>query len=343
MPQTPKLLDVVIPTYKRPRGAVVAALSVLSQLDQHKIKESVNLIIWDDLTPGLNIRQISVELEQYAGLFVIGQNTANKGMSQNICDLVERSKSDFCTILTDDDWFEADSLPGVLDEIRAINGESSSGRKQRTGAFFVPRYSYLDDGSLHCIECAPFASDTYISQSPINVIRYCRNAFILTGLFFRPSLVDFSFWRTHQANAFFPLLYYASVSIVSDTRFLHRKWLHHTCLNLCHWDAWGSSELQRNARLHLDYLQALILVAHKYPPVGIMDRFRQAHNLRQAFLIQLSSYHGPALKQFFIVLSLSGQSAVLVCSYLHFLLFHRFFVFSKRLIHFACRIYPSNR
>lgn len=339
----PKLLDVVIPTYKRPKGAVLAALSVLTQLDKFRIKESVNLIVWDDCTPGLDIRQISSELVQYAGLFIIGQNKANKGMSRNICDLVEAAKSEFCSVLTDDDWFEPDSLPGVLDEIGRIKGGTSGFTEKPIGAFFVPRYSYLDDGSLLCIECAPFAHDGTITRSPNNVIKYCRNAFILTGLFFKPSLVDFCFWRSHQDNAFFPLLYYASVSIASDTRFLHAKWLHHTCDNLCHWDAWGSSKLQQNTRLHLDYLQVLILIAHKYPSLGVIDRLRHANYLRKAFLGQLYSYHGPAFTQFFIVSSLSSQSFVLVCSYLQFSLFRGFYSFRQRSICFSSRIWPSKR
>lgn len=298
----------------------MAAISVLSQLNKFKIEDSVNLTIWDDCTPGLAIEQISSALFQYNGLFRIGQNKVNKGMSRNIYDLVKAAKSGFCTVLTDDDWFEPDTLPEVLDVIRSIQGASSSCCRNSIGAFFVPRYSYLDDGSLHCIECTPFPLDSVVAHSPSNTIRYCRNAFILTGLFFRPSLVDFSFWRENQENAFFPLLYYSSVSMLSDVKYLNRKWLHHTCLNLCHWEAWGRSDIQRNIRLHRDYMRALTLVGQKYPAASVTDRLRHAKYLSQAFAQQLSSYKGPILNQFFIVFSLSRNSPTLAFSYILFLL-----------------------
>jgi hypothetical protein len=318
--QPPKLLDIIIPTYKRPQGAVVAGMSVLSQLKQYNIQNYINLTIWDDCTPDLNIDQISLALTQYAGLFRIGQNKSNKGMSRNICDLVEAAKSEFCTVLTDDDWFECGSLPEILEEIKQARSVSKIKSIQNPGAFFVPRYSYLDNGSLHCIECTPFQCDSIISKSPVNVIKYCRNAFILTGLFFRPSLVNFPFWRANQENAFFPLIYYASISISSDVKYLNRKWLHHTCDNLCHWEAWGSSDLQRNTRLHQDYLRALILVAHAYPAGGVADRLQHAKYLCQAFLNQLSTYGGPALNQLLVVFPLLRHSFLLACTYLVFLI-----------------------
>ena len=325
-PHPSRLLDIIIPTYKRPQGTVVAAMSVLSQLNKFKLEDSVNLTIWDDCTPGLAIEQISSALFEYVGLFSIGQNKVNKGMSRNIYDLVKVAKSSFCTVLTDDDWFEPDTLLEILDVIRSMEGLSSSRYKNSVGAFFVPRYSYLDDESLHCIECTPFSLDTIVVHSPLNTIRYCRNAFILTGLFFKHSLVDFSFWRENQENAFVPLLYYSSVSILSDVKYLNRKWFHHTCLNLCHWDAWGRSDLQRNTRLHRDYIRVLTLVAQKYPADSVIDRLQHAKSLSQAFDQQLLSYKGPVLNQFLVVFSLSRHSPILAISYAKFLLRRLFFV-----------------
>lgn len=237
-------------------------------------------------------------------------------MSGNILDLVSLSKSPFCTILTDDDWLEEGALPEILEEISKILVFDNSKDSQIIGAFFVPRYSYLEDGTLHCVECRPFTCDSLISPSPCNVIKYSRNAFILTGLFFRPALVDFAFWEENKANSFFPLLYYSSIAISSDVKFLNRKWLHHTCLNLCHWEAWGESELQQNARLHSDYLQALVLIAQSYASRSMRDRLSCAKYLSQAFIEQLRAYGGPRLRQFMIVMSLTKHSPILFFAYL---------------------------
>jgi hypothetical protein len=314
-----KQLDIIIPCFKRPQGAVVAATSVLRQIKQYDVADQVNLIIWDDSTPGLDIGYFAQSLSDFDGLFRLGQNNANKGMSGNIYDLVSSSKSTFCTILTDDDWLEDDSLPEILDEIGAITASDNLAHQLYIGAFFVPRYSYLEDGSLHCIECKPFACDSLIPPSPWNVMRYCRNAFILTGLFFRPALVNLSLWQTHKANSFFPLFYYSSIAISSHVKFLDRKWLHHTCLNLCHWEAWGETDLQRYSRLHSDYLRALVMIAHIYPSTTLRSRLACTKYLWQALVEQLRSYVGPRQRQFVIVLSVSRFSIIPILAFLSIL------------------------
>lgn len=316
----PKLLDIIIPTYKRPEAVVVAATSVLSQLKQYNLEDKINLTIWDDCSPDLNIDQISSPLSQYEGLYRIGQNNINKGMGRNIFDLVSAAKSEFCTILTDDDWFEPDSLPEILDEIKAFRSCSPSEHTATIGAFFVPRYSYLDDGSLHCVECKPFDHDSIIIPSSINVIRYCRISFILTGLFFRPSLVNYKLWQENQGNAFFPLIYYSSIATKFNIKYINRKWVHHTCLNPCHWESWGRSAHLQDARLLHDYLQALIIIAHTYPPIKFIDRYLHAKYLHCAIDAQLSSFRAPAQMQFEIVCALSRKSIVLLGSYMLFLL-----------------------
>ena len=316
----PKHLDIIIPCYKRPHDAVVAATSVLKQVKQYDLSRLVNLIIWDDASPGFDIDFFLDSLSVFNGLFFVGQNSSNMGMSRNIYNLVSSSKSAFCTILTDDDWLENYSLPKILNEINLLISSDHSSSSQRVGAFFVPRYSYLEDGSLHCIECKPFGFDNLISSSPSNVIRYCRNAFILTGLVFRPALVDFTLWHRHIDNAFFPLFYYASVASSSNIKFLYRKWFHHTCNNICHWESWGDTRLQQYSRLHSDYLTAIVLIAKKYSPESLFDCFRFTKYLFQASVEQLLSYPGPWQRQFLIVLSISRLSLIPLFSFFYIFL-----------------------
>ncbi|QNI83320.1 glycosyl transferase 2 family protein [Synechococcus sp. RS9907] len=315
-----KSLDIIIPCFKRPHDAIVCAKSVLKQIKRYKLSHLVNVIIWDDSSPGFNPSYFVEALSVFNDLFYVGQNPANKGMSKNIFDLISSSKSVFCTILTDDDWLEDGSLLEILDEIDFISSSDDPARSLDIGAFFVPRYSYLEDGSLHCIECKPFDFDKLISSSPSNVIRYCRNAFILTGLFFRPALIDFSLWRTHIDNAFFPLFYYASISASNEVKFLDRKWFHHTCNNICHWESWGDTRFQQYSRLHSDYLKALLLIAHKYSPRNSPDSFRCIKYLWKASVHQLLSYEGPWHTQFLIVLSVSRLSLIPLFAFFRILL-----------------------
>lgn len=315
---TPRLLDVIIPTYKRPEGVLVAAFSVLGQIKRYHLGSFVGVTIWDDCSPDLDISSIDNALSEFKGLYRLGRNSFNHGMSLNIYSLVASVKSVFCTILTDDDWLEDGSLPDVLEEISKIQSISLADGKDSIGAFFIPRYSYLEDGSLHCIECRLSNYDELIHKGPINAIKYCKNAFILTGLFFRPSIIDFDFWLENHDNCFFPLLYYSSIAFSNKVCFLDRKWQHHTCLNICHWEAWGADELERRSRLHLDYLRALILISRKYPATSLVDRVLHALCLSQAFQREFACFNAPFCNHFLIALTLASQSIVLVFSYAFF-------------------------
>lgn len=87
--------------------------------------------------------------------------------------------------------------------------------------------------------------------------------YILTGLFFRPDLIDHVFWADHQDNAFFPILYFASLLSRGSCAYIDRSLVHHTVDNLCHWEAWGSTQRAQQQRLCRDFLTAIFLV-HSY-------------------------------------------------------------------------------
>ena len=241
-------------------------------------------------------------------------------MSANIYDLVMSSTSTFCTILTDDDWVEPTAIAEIVNILKSYHDEELARRDESIGAIFVPRYSYLDSGELHCVACSPFARDATIHPSPENVIKYSCNAFILTGLIFRPKLVDAASWLENIDNAFFPLLYYSSIASKSKIKFLNKKWFHHTCLNLCHWESWGASEFQRSLRLHHDYLKALLVLRMSYPPTKrSSQKTKYFLYYRDAIIAQLASYNGPIWNQFLIVFSLASHSPRLFNAYLIFM------------------------
>jgi len=319
-PRNSYLLEIIIPTYKRPSDAVVAALSVLEQIILFGLSKEVHVVICDDCTPRLDNCFFAEQLEKYTSYMTILRNSSNKGMSANIFDLVASSTSTFCTILTDDDWVEPTAIAEIVNELESCHTEEDARCDLSTGAIFVPRYSYLDSGDLWCIACSPYAEDVTIHPTPENVIKYSCNAFILTGLIFRPGFVDPEIWRENLDNAFFPLLYYATIASKSQVKYLNRKWFHHTCLNLCHWEAWGATELQRSIRLHQDYLRALLILRKTYPPASGNFLKRQYYkNYRDAIVRLLASYKGPRWNQFLIVYSLANRSPRLIKAYLSFM------------------------
>ena len=63
--------------------------------------------------------------------------------------MVSSSSGIFCTVLTDDDWLQ----PGVLLDI--LNHLEMLVEFPNIAGIFT-RYSYLEDGNLHCIACPPF-------------------------------------------------------------------------------------------------------------------------------------------------------------------------------------------
>jgi hypothetical protein len=154
--------------------------------------------------------------------------------------------------------------PGVLGEIaEELLGFRDLDGRFEVAALFVPRYSYLEDGRLHCIVCQPFQDDCLITPSPEAVMRFAGNGFILTGLFMKPEKIDYGLWQANLPNAFFPIIYFGALLQVESVAYRNRNWFRHTVLNLCHWDAWGSTERLRLVRLCHDYLEVLALLRRR--------------------------------------------------------------------------------
>ncbi|AFY95601.1 glycosyltransferase [Chamaesiphon minutus] len=254
MIQSPKTLEFLIPSYKRPQSFVRAIESVASQIDRLDLAYRVKITAVDDRSPNIDIAETIEAIAPFSQFVSVRQNDKNKGMSLNIRDMVAESVADFCTVLTDDDMLQQDSLKEIIETIDSLDEE------QRTvGSFFVPRYSYLEDGTLHCIVCNPFSEDTRISAGTLNSLRYLENGFILTGLFFNPKLVNFKIWDKHIENSFFPVIYFADLLLNYESLFINKNWFVHVVNNECHWDSWGKTEQQRTLRLYNDYLKAVAL------------------------------------------------------------------------------------
>lgn len=249
-------LEFLIPSYKRPQTLIKSVNSLAEQVKKFGLEKRIKITVVDDFSPNINTTEILEEISQFSGFVTFRQNSVNKGMSLNIRDMVANSSAEFCTILTDDDFLQPNSLEEIVETL-----DSLSKNKEETiiGSFFVPRYSYLEDQSLHCIVCKPFNEDTMILSSPLNSVRYLHNGFILTGFFFRPKLINFQLWDQHIENSFFPVIYFADLILKYKCMFFNRNWFVHTVLNECHWDSWGDTEQARLSRLYKDYMKAVTI------------------------------------------------------------------------------------
>ncbi len=256
MTQRSKTLEFLIPSYKRPQSFVRAVLSVASQVEDLNLSDRVKVTVVDDCSPNIDLAETIEAVAPFSQFVSVRQNYKNKGMSLNIRDMVAESVADFCTVLTDDDLLQQDTLKDIIETIDDLDKE-----RRTVGSFFVPRYSYLEDGSLECIVCNPFSEDTSIAAGTLNSLRYLENGFILTGMFFNPKLINFKLWEDNIENSFFPVIYFADLLLNNQCLFINKNWFIHTVNNECHWDSWGKTEQQRLSRLYNDYIKAVTLSA----------------------------------------------------------------------------------
>ena len=257
MVSSPPILQFLIPTYLRSDGALKAALSIASQIRYYSLEGKVSISITDDASPNFAESKFNHSLSSYTDVISFSSNPRNKGMSGNIYEMVSSSSGIFCTVLTDDDWLQ----PGVLLDI--LNHLEMLVEFPNIAGIFTPRYSYLEDGNLHCIACRPFTKNKILSAGTLNSLRYCFNGFILTGFIFRTSLMAKYEWMANYENAYFPVINFSSILRTHSLQFVDKNWFHHTVLNLCHWESWGDSEIKQMRRLYTDYIDAIAFLAHR--------------------------------------------------------------------------------
>lgn len=240
--------------------AIEAALSIIDQRILLPEGVVMRVRLQDDASPGLTDEEFDRCTRVLPEWVRRSRNPVNLGMSANIFSLIQSSTADFCTVLSDDDTLH----PGVLGEIAdELLGLRDLDARFEVAALFVPRYSYLEDGRLHCIVCQPFQDDCLITPSPEAVMRFAGNGFFLTGLFMKPEKIDYGLWQSNLPNAFFPIIYFGALLQVESVAYRNRNWFRHTVLNLCHWESWGATDRLRQVRLCHDYLEALALLRRR--------------------------------------------------------------------------------
>jgi hypothetical protein len=278
-------LSVLIPVYQRFEGALQACQSVLRDNQGDLEAGRIHLLVCDDASPSIGPEALRQEITALHPLIEFRRNPHNRGMSANILEMVASCRSLYCTILTDDDWFE----PGALTDILRVL-ESPFIRRETVTSILSPRYSYLESGELASISCRIEESNRLFPANPReHALALAECAYILSGYFFRPDCVDFSLWREHVENAFFPIIYCASIITTGCTFYLDQSLVHHTTQNQCHWEAWGASDRAQQIRLCHDYLESLAIASHYYShfPRSFKDQMRAQQERTKAYIRRL--------------------------------------------------------
>lgn len=245
----PITLEFIIPTYKRYDGALKACNSVLKQIKSFALQDVVSVRVVDDCSPGFDPIRFLADVDTHNVTLSVESHSTNKGMSRNIYYCTHTSRSDYCTILTDDDWLKDYVLGDIINELSSLSASINP------GGIVVSRHSYQVDGSLYCVACE-YIKD-HVIHGRIQSLRNYHSGFILTGFIFRPSILDYDLWSENIDNGYFPILYFSALVSVSEVLCINREWFHHTVLNHCHWEAWGHTDYERSARLYRDYIDSL--------------------------------------------------------------------------------------
>jgi glycosyltransferase involved in cell wall biosynthesis len=259
-----KLLTLCIPTYKREKSLRRCIDSVLAQVKKSGLADDVGVFVANDASPD----GTKALLEGYRNVnyFRAVNRETNLGMSANIKNMLEEvtQQSDYQLIITDDDFLEADALAEIVATLQVYRN-----REPPVAAIWTPRYSYTEDGTLHCVVCDPFRGDFSVLPSAFSAGRYMENGFVLSGLIIYGNQIDFDFWGRYAENAYFPSICFGDIVHRCGAQFWKKSIVHHTVLNECHWERWGKNDVVIELRLFSDYVGQYAIMA------GRMGNFLQ--------------------------------------------------------------------
>ena len=186
----------------------------------------------------------------------------------------------FCTVLTDDDWLQ----PGVLLDI--LNHLEMLAEFPNIAGIFTPRYSYLEDGNLHCIACRPFTKNKILSAKSIKFIEILFQWIYPYWFYFSyiPSWPSTNGWPITKMYTFL-FINFSSILRTHSLQFVDKNWFHHTVLNLCHWESW---EILKSSRCVAYILTTLMLLP--FLPIVALSHMYPLFTSLGIFLVELKEY-----------------------------------------------------
>jgi len=292
-----KLLTICIPTYKRAKTLLRCIDSAVSQIEELSLSGQVGVLVADDASPDdtAGVLRKYQECDFFRGV----TRRQNLGMNVNIKTMFEEAESEsvYQLIVTDDDYLQ----PGILgDLVQFLQQRQESG--DEVPAIWTPRYSYTEDGDLHCIVCNPFQSSRKLEPSAGNAGKYMDSGFVLSGLILRADCIDFEFWDSYSNNAYFPMICLGDLLYRYGAHYWNSNIVHHTVLNECHWESWGENDIVIEIKLFIDYVNAYSIMA---------SRIGDSARLPLFYLFSFRGIYG-AIKRLLVCDKWKGNEAVLV-------------------------------
>jgi len=290
------LLSVCIPTYKRSATLRRCIESVSNQIEKYNLADAVDIYVANDASPD----DTADVLHSYESLsFFTGiTRDRNLGMNMNIKTMFRDIKgaSEYQLLITDDDYLQPSTLGDIVKFLRKLQGDNNS-----LSAIWTPRYSYTEDGELHCVVCNPFKVNCAVSPSAANAGRYMHNGFVLSGLILSAKDIDYEFWEQYRENGYFPVICFGEMLFRNGAYYWNKNIVHHTVLNKCHWEDWGKTDILINLRLFSDYLNGYSFIA------------RRLNNIFKVIPFYIYSFPSiyDVVKSFMLSDNLKGDSSVL--------------------------------
>jgi glycosyltransferase involved in cell wall biosynthesis len=261
-----KLLTICIPTYKRADTLRRCVVSIANQIEEFGLSDCVEIYVTNDASPD-HTADVMRDFGKYSYFNGVTRER-NLGMNMNIKRMLSEvaMKSDYQLIVTDDDWLQPDMLKCLTDFLRQQQADA------HIPAIWTPRYSYTEDGELHCISCSPFDRTVRVKPSAMMAGRHMADGFVLSGLVVCAEQIDFSFWDRYSENAYFPMIFFGDLVHRKGAVYWHRNLVQHTVLNKCHWESWGRSDLLIEIRKISDYLNTYGVMGSRMD--GWLDKAR---------------------------------------------------------------------
>lgn len=250
-----KLLTICVPTYKRSEKLKVCVDSIISEINNNKLSEQVNVYVVDDSSPDNTSSVIRSyhDVDFFKGV----TRPKNLGMSANIMHMLSEAslESEYQLIITDDDHIEINSLQKIVSFLESYR------KNNLPPIIWTPRYSYTEDGALYGVMCESFSISKKVKPSVVSAGRHMASSFVLSGLIVDGRAIDYDLWRSNKENAFFPMIFAGDLLMRLGGYYWNEKIVHHTVLNQCHWDRWGQNDIEIDLRLFTDYVNSYYAVA----------------------------------------------------------------------------------
>jgi len=253
-----KVLTICIPTYRRQSLLRRCIDSVLSQIEKYSLSKLVDVYVSNDAS----LDETVCVLDMYTSLsyFHCVTRECNLGMNVNIRRMLSEvaESSYYQLIITDDDYLQPNTLAEIVELLQL-----KLGGRNIVPAIWTPRYSYREGGELHCIIGNRLKCSSLVRPSAINAGRNMENGCVLSGLILRAECIDYVLWEHCSENAYFPLIVFGDLLFRNGAYYWNYNIVHHTVLNECYWERFGSTPTLIELRLFGDFMNAYNEIARK--------------------------------------------------------------------------------